>query len=59
MGRKKMKTGEKVEIRLRVDESLADRIQKAADQEGNSIAAFVRSATVKELERREKGRAEP
>lgn len=57
MGRKKkMKTaekGEKVDIRLRMEEELAARIQSAADAEGNSVAAFVRSAVVKELKRRE------
>ena len=54
MGRKKVKTEEKVDIRLRVDGDLHQRIQDAADQEGNSVAAFVRSAVVKELKRREK-----
>lgn len=54
MGRKKMKTDEKVDIRLRVDEELHQRIQAAADQEGNSVAAFIRSAIVKELKRRQR-----
>jgi predicted HicB family RNase H-like nuclease len=54
MGRKKMKTEEKIDIRLRVDEELHARIQAAADQEGNSVAAFIRAAVVKELKRREK-----
>ena len=55
MGRKKnMKTEEKIDIRLRVDGDLHQRIQDAADQEGNSVAAFIRSAVVKELKRREK-----
>lgn len=53
MGRKKMKTAEKTDIRLRVDADLAQRIQQAADQEGNSVAAFIRAAVVKELKRRE------
>jgi predicted HicB family RNase H-like nuclease len=55
MGRKKMKTDEKFDIRLRVDSELHQRIQDAADQEGNSVAAFIRAAVVKELKRREKG----
>jgi len=55
MGRKKnMKTEEKIDIRLRVDSDLHQRIQDAADQEGNSVAAFIRAAVVKELKRREK-----
>ncbi len=55
MGRKKkMKTEEKIDIRLRVDGDLHQRIQDAADQEGNSVAAFIRAAVVKELKRREK-----
>lgn len=54
MGRKKMKTEEKIDIRLRVDGELHRRIQAAADQEGNSVAAFIRSAVVRELKRREK-----
>jgi predicted HicB family RNase H-like nuclease len=54
MGRKKMKTEEKIDIRLRVDSELHQRIQDAADQEGNSVAAFIRSAVVKELKRQEK-----
>ena len=53
MGRKKiMKTEEKIDIRLRVDGELQQRIQTAADQEGNSVAAFIRAAVVKELKRR-------
>lgn len=51
MGRKKMKTEEKIDIRLRVDSDLHERIQNAADQEGNSVAAFIRSAVVRELKR--------
>ena len=58
MGRKKMKTDEKIDIRLRVDGELQQRIQAAADQEGNSVAAFIRAAVVKELKRREKEAAE-
>jgi predicted HicB family RNase H-like nuclease len=50
----KMKPEEKTDIRLRVDPELHQRIQAAADQEGNSVAAFIRSAVVKELKRREK-----
>jgi predicted HicB family RNase H-like nuclease len=61
MGRKKkakMETEEKIDIRLRVDGDLHARIQAAAAQEGNSLAAFIRSAVVKELKRREKEAAE-
>lgn len=55
MGRKKqVKTEEKIDVRLRVDADLHQRIQKAADQEGNSVAAFIRAAVVKELKRRER-----
>ena len=48
-----MKTEEKIDIRIRVDEDLQQRIQAAADLEGNSVAAFIRSAVVKELNRRD------
>jgi predicted HicB family RNase H-like nuclease len=52
--KRKMKTEEKIDIRLRVDDELHRRIQAAADQEGNSVAAFIRSAVVRELKRRER-----
>lgn len=59
MGRKKVvKTEAKIDIRLRVDEDLHARIQSAADGEGNSVAAFIRSAVVRELKRRESEGAE-
>jgi predicted HicB family RNase H-like nuclease len=62
MGRKKvqakMKAGGKLDIRLRVDVELHGRIQAVADREGNSVAAFIRSAVVKELKRRDKEDAE-
>jgi uncharacterized protein (DUF1778 family) len=51
MGRKKMKTEEKVDIRLRVDAEFQARVQAAADQEGNSVAAFIRTAIVEKLKR--------
>jgi predicted HicB family RNase H-like nuclease len=55
MGRKRaVKTAEKFDIRLGVDEELHRRIQAAADAESNSVAAFIRSAVVKELKRRER-----
>jgi predicted HicB family RNase H-like nuclease len=55
-GKAKMniKAAEKIDIRLRVDSDLHERIQAAADQEGNSVAAFIRSAVVRELKRRER-----
>lgn len=57
MGKKKVKTKakaeEKVDIRLRMDGDLHRRIQAAADAEGNSVAAFIRAAVVRELKRRE------
>jgi uncharacterized protein (DUF1778 family) len=59
MGRKKkMQTQEKIDIRLRVDGDLHQRIQEAADAEGNSVAAFIRAAVVKELKRRERENAD-
>jgi hypothetical protein len=55
MGRKKqMKTETKVEIRLRVDGDFFRRVQQLADEEGNSVAAFVRAVLARELKRREK-----
>ncbi len=53
MGRKRMKTEEKVDVRLRMDAALAERIESAAKAEGNSIAAFIRAAVVRELNRRD------
>lgn len=47
-----MKT-KKIDIRLRMDIDLHKRIKKEATKEGNSVAAFIRSAVVKELNRRE------
>jgi uncharacterized protein (DUF1778 family) len=55
MGRKKTpKAEEKIDIRIRVDADLHQRIRNAADLEGNSVAAFLRSAVVRELNRRER-----
>jgi predicted HicB family RNase H-like nuclease len=54
----KMKTEERIDVRLRMDSELHEKIQAAADQEGNSVAAFIRSAVVKELKRREREAAE-
>jgi predicted HicB family RNase H-like nuclease len=55
MGRKKMKakTEDRIDIRLRVDADIHRRIQAAADREGNSVAAYIRAAVVRDLERRE------
>lgn len=53
VGRKKMKTEDKFDIRLRVDESLHQRIAKAADEAELSVAAFIRTSVVKELRRLE------
>lgn len=54
MGRKKMKTGEKVDLRLRVDSDLARQIQRLADEDRTTVAAFVRALIVKELKQRKK-----
>lgn len=54
MGRKKMKANEKFDIRLRVDEALHQRIQAAADRQGNSVAAYIRAAVVKDLDQNER-----
>jgi predicted HicB family RNase H-like nuclease len=59
MGRKKMTNEERIDIRIRVDGDLHRRIQNAADQESNSIAAFIRTAVVEKLKRIEKGVVEP
>lgn len=58
MGRQKKAETDKIDIRLRVDGELHQRIQGAADQDGNAVAAFIRSAVVKELKRRERETAE-
>jgi uncharacterized protein (DUF1778 family) len=52
MGRKRMKVSEKIDIRLRVDAELEAKIRAAAEEEGNSVAAFIRAAVLKELKRR-------
>jgi uncharacterized protein (DUF1778 family) len=52
MGRKKM-TAEKIDIRLRMDPKLEKQIRAAAEKEFTTVAAFVRSAVVRELKRRE------
>lgn len=58
MGRKKVttktKSDQKIDIRLRVDVDLERQIRDLAEQEGNSVAAFIRSAVVKEIRRRQK-----
>jgi uncharacterized protein (DUF1778 family) len=58
MDRKKMKIEEKIDIRLRVDYDFHQRVQAAADHEGNSVAAFIRTAVAEKLKRIEKGRIE-
>ena len=53
MGRKKMTAEQKkVEVRLRVEPALHQRMLDEAKEEGNSIAAFIRTAVVNELKRR-------
>ena len=52
--RAKMKTEERLDIRLRVDGELHEEIQEAAGQDHCSIAAFIRAAVVKELKRRKR-----
>ncbi len=46
-------TETRMDIRLRVDSDLHDRIKAVADREGNSVAAFIRATVVRELDRRE------
>jgi hypothetical protein len=53
MGRKKMKTEDKIDIRMRVSEELRQRISEAASEDESTVAAFIRSAVVKELRRRD------
>jgi predicted HicB family RNase H-like nuclease len=53
MGRKKLSPGDvKVEVRMRVDMELHRRIEMAAKEEGNSVAAYIRAAIVRDLKRR-------
>lgn len=42
------------EIRIRLDADAKRRIKAMAEADGNSVAAFVRAATMRELVRREK-----
>lgn len=51
MGRRDMKPEDKVDIRLRMDQDLARRIQDMADRFGQPVAVFIRSAVIKEMER--------
>lgn len=53
MGRKKSDKP-KIDIRLRVGPDLHDRIAKAADRAGDSVAGYIRSAVVKELRKSER-----
>lgn len=52
MGRKKMKTDEKVDMRIRLDADLMEQIKTVADEDGLAMAAWVRSLILKELKRR-------
>ncbi len=54
MGRKKVEPSEKIDVRLRMDVEFHGRIQKAADQEGNSLAAYIRAAVAEKLQRQER-----
>jgi predicted HicB family RNase H-like nuclease len=54
MGRKKMKTVHKFDIRLRVDEALHERIAKDAEEESLPVAAWLRTAAIEKLKRKEK-----
>lgn len=54
MGRKKMQTTKKVDIRLRMDSTLAEKIQQAAAEDGDTVASWMRRLASKELKRREK-----
>ena len=59
MGRKKMsKVEEKVELRMRLDSDLMDRIKAVADESGLAVAAWVRSTIIRELKRIEREDAE-
>lgn len=55
MGRKKkMKTEEKVELRMRLDAELMKRIQEVAEGEGLAVAAYMRNLAIRDLKRRER-----
>lgn len=59
MGRKKMtKTEEKVELRMRLDSELMERVKAVADESGLAVAAWVRSTIIRELKRIEREEAE-
>jgi predicted transcriptional regulator len=55
---RKVKTEERIDIRLRVDADFQRRVQEAADRQGNPVAAFIRAAVAKELDRLDKESAE-
>jgi predicted DNA binding CopG/RHH family protein len=55
MGRKKkMKIEEKVELRMRLDSDLMERVKAVADDRGLAVAAWVRSTIIQELKRIER-----
>ena len=55
MGRKKsMKTAEKIDVRLRIDDDFRARIQSAADSEQTTVAGFIRAAVLERLKRIER-----
>ncbi len=59
MGRKKVtKSAEKVDVRLRMDADFAAVIQTEVDRDQIAVAAFIRQAIVKEIERRRAERGE-
>jgi uncharacterized protein (DUF1778 family) len=59
MGRKKkMKTGEKFDIRLRIDSDDHELIALEADLDDRSVASFIRTIVMKEVHRRRAERGE-
>lgn len=54
MGRKKLDEP-KMEIRLRVDVVIYQRIQAIVSEDGNAISTFVRTAITEKLKRLDKG----
>jgi hypothetical protein len=50
VGRKKVKTEEKIDIRIRIDRDLQQYVQDRADTQRVSVAAYIRALILKDSE---------
>lgn len=50
MGRKKVKTEEKIDVRIRIDRDMQEWIQDRAVAQRVSVAAYIRALILKDIE---------